>query len=394
MMQDMTGAAVLIVDDDPNVLHTLYAILTFQMKGVTVHLAESGQAALDLIAASDYDAVVSDIKMPGMDGLALLEKIRTIRPGTPVLLITGYDERELLLGALRGGAYDFLQKPIPPGYLVASVSRAIQMRRQARTIAEQETALERHADELECRVRARTRALLDEITWRKQAEEGLRQSEQQLRQLLEDRERISRDLHDNIIQTLYAIGLGLEECQRLCKEDPATAVRKVGNAIRDLNVVIRDVRSYIAWTEPQVSSGRQLRKAIARLVQTMEGAHLIHFRLQVDPRAADQLTAEEANHVLSIAREALSNSLRHSQAKAGTVSLQVQDGYVRFEVMDDGVGFDVNASAGRAQGQGQGLHNIAARAQKLDGKLEVISRPGRGTRIVLVIPKERRHEHA
>jgi len=69
-------------------------------------------AALDRIASRDYDAIVTDIKMPGMDGLALLAEIRSRRLDTPILIITGHGEYDLALRALRGGAYDFIHKPI------------------------------------------------------------------------------------------------------------------------------------------------------------------------------------------------------------------------------------------------------------------------------------------
>jgi len=77
-----------------------------------VDTADSGRAALDLIISTDYDAIVTDIKMPGTDGLALLTEIRTRRPDTPTLMITGHGDHALTIDALRGGAYDFIQKPI------------------------------------------------------------------------------------------------------------------------------------------------------------------------------------------------------------------------------------------------------------------------------------------
>jgi PAS domain S-box-containing protein len=226
-----------------------------------------------------------------------------------------------------------------------------------------------------------------DITERKRAEQALRESEQQLCQLLDDRERLSQNLHDNVIQTLYAIGLGLEESQRLIEEDPKVAIRGLSNAVKALNAVIRDVRSYIAWSEPKISSGQQLKATIEKLARTMEGAHLLQFRLQVDQKAAGRLTPVEANHALDIMREAMSNSLRHSRAKTGVVLLQMLDGRVRLQVEDDGVGFDPQDK----KAAGQGLHNIVARAQKLHADFQVTSRRGGGTRITVDIPKGETH---
>jgi len=155
----MSQARVLIVDDDPALLQALPEALQLRMDGVTVDVADSAAAALGRIAARDYDAIVTDIKMPGMDGFALLAEIRTRWPDTPTLLITGHGEHDLVVDALRGGAYDFIQKPIDRDYFVGSLVRATQMRQLGRRAKEQQLALERHLNELEAIVEERTRDL-------------------------------------------------------------------------------------------------------------------------------------------------------------------------------------------------------------------------------------------
>lgn len=229
-----------------------------------------------------------------------------------------------------------------------------------------------------------------DITERKRAEEALRRSEEQLRLALEERERLSQDLHDNIIQTIYAIGMELEECQHLMTEDETVAIKKLRHAVAQLNLVIRDVRNYIVVEEPDRISTVQLRTELTKLARAMNGAHSLRFRISLDPLAASQLTPEETKHVLSIAREAMSNSLRHSGARTGIVSLQMEHGALRLMVEDSGVGFDPQALEAR----GQGLRNIAARAQKLGARCEVTSEHGRGTRILIDIPKEQVHASA
>jgi len=145
----MTASHVLIVDDDAALLEALPETLRLRMGGVTVDTADSAAAALDRIAARDYDAIVTDIKMPGMDGLALLAEIRAHRPDTPTLMITGHGEHALAIQALRGGAYDFIQKPIDRDDVVASLHRAILAHALSRRVKDRQLALERCASELE-----------------------------------------------------------------------------------------------------------------------------------------------------------------------------------------------------------------------------------------------------
>jgi DNA-binding NtrC family response regulator len=155
----MHQSNVLIVDDDPALLQALRETLRLRMEDVRVDIADSGRAALDLITTMDHDAIVTDIKMPGTDGLALLAEIRTRRPDTPTLMITGHGDHALAIDALRGGAYDFLQKPIDREYFVASLRRAIHIAEFRRNTKEQQLELKSHVNQLEQTVEERTREL-------------------------------------------------------------------------------------------------------------------------------------------------------------------------------------------------------------------------------------------
>ena len=145
----MKDARILIVDDDAALLEALPQALRLRMNGITIDTSETAVDALERLREVDYDAIVTDIKMPGMDGLALLREIQHLRPATPTLLITGHGEHDLAVQALRGGAYDFVAKPIDRDYFVASLWRAIQVRRLDREVERQRLALERHARVLE-----------------------------------------------------------------------------------------------------------------------------------------------------------------------------------------------------------------------------------------------------
>jgi PAS domain S-box-containing protein len=140
---------ILIVDDDRALLDALPRALKLRLNGIVIDTSDNAAEALERIAQTDYDAVVSDIKMPGLDGLEVLSEIKKLRPKTPTLLITGHGEHDLAVQALRGGAYDFVQKPIDRDYFVASLERAIELRGLERRVDEQRLALERHARVLE-----------------------------------------------------------------------------------------------------------------------------------------------------------------------------------------------------------------------------------------------------
>ena len=152
-------ARIVIVDDDPSLLKALPEAVRLRLKDVAVDTCDSAAEALSKISVTDYDAIVADIKMPGMDGLALLAEIRTLRPDTPTVLITGHGHDDLAVLALRGGAYDFVQKPIDRDYIVGSLTRAIEERERRRRVEEQQVFLGQHAELLEKIVEERTREL-------------------------------------------------------------------------------------------------------------------------------------------------------------------------------------------------------------------------------------------
>lgn len=218
----------------------------------------------------------------------------------------------------------------------------------------------------------------------KNAETALRLSESQLRQSLDERERLARDLHDSIIQSIYAIGLRLSECRRLVVKDAQQVVQQLGVAINEINAVIREVRLYISGIEVEITNGKELEAGMAALIHTLDGGQALRFYLQMDAAAAERLTPLQATHLLFIAKEAMSNSLRHSQARNGGVSLKLAEGVVRMIVEDDGMGFDTSA----ATAEGHGLKNIRARAERLGAACEFLSAAGHGTRVTIDIPFE------
>ena len=224
-------------------------------------------------------------------------------------------------------------------------------------------------------------AQMQDIIERKKAEEALIDSEQQLRLALEDRERLSQDLHDHVIQSIYAIGMALESCLLLEKDRHASGL-KLENAISDLNGVIIQLRDYIERGSRNSIKGSELAEALEEFVRTIPHGDTFGVHVIIEPSTRKDITDHIATHILHIVREAVTNTLRHAKAHTANVSLRRTSEGLHLDVRDDGIGFIPE----QRYGYGRGLLNIAARAKKLDAKFQVISEPGSGTRIIVDIP--------
>jgi len=210
-------------------------------------------------------------------------------------------------------------------------------------------------------------------------EYGRLQGQLQRLAVLEDRERIAKELHDGAIQALFAVGMGLQGSALLAGDDDLRG--RLQHAVEELDRVIRDLRNYIFGLRPGILADRQLDQALQGLVEEFQQRTGVLAIAEVDPAVAAELTGRAAD-VVQLASEALSNVSRHAEVATCRVSLvRDPDGAV-LEVDDDGRGFDPAA----ATGTGQGLGNLRERAESLGGRAEIQSAPGEGTRVRVRIP--------
>lgn len=198
--------------------------------------------------------------------------------------------------------------------------------------------------------------------------------------VLEDRERIAQELHDGVIQSLFAVGMALQAASATA-DDPQALTKRLAAAVDDVDRVIRELRNYIFGLGPGGLADRELDRAIHDLADEYRRGSDVAIRAHVDPEAAS-LLAPKAGHVVQAVREAISNALRHAEAKTVSVVLVREDGAALLEVEDDGQGFEPEAAAE----SGRGLGNMRARAEALGGALEIRSEPGAGTSVRIRIP--------
>ncbi|HYC69926.1 MAG TPA: CHASE4 domain-containing protein [Opitutaceae bacterium] len=225
-------------------------------------------------------------------------------------------------------------------------------------------------------------ALKGEIEERRRVEAALRASEASLREAVELRTRLGRDLHDGVIQSLFAAGLGLEGAREALRNDPEGAGRRLDAARASLNRTIREVRSFITGLEPEGHDRRPFVDTLRSLLQTLQALHPARIRLDLPPTGElPALSPSEELHALQIVREAISNAMRHGRAREVGVRFEAEGGRRRLVVTDDGAGFVPAQIA--ASSTGSGLANLAARAAEIRADLHIDSAPGRGTRVVV-----------
>jgi PAS domain S-box-containing protein len=193
--------------------------------------------------------------------------------------------------------------------------------------------------------------------------------------IVEDRERIARELHDGIVQALFAVGLGLLSVEPLAAEEPVRG--RIHEAVDSIDRVIADLRRYIFGLRPQVVGLETLGHAVETLALEFQARTGVVTAVDVDPRLDHQ--DPRTGEVIQVAREALSNVARHAAATTCRVSLRWERGGAVLEIDDDGRGFDQTA----VPGHGYGLDNLRERAKAIGGTLDITTQPGQGTTIRL-----------
>ncbi|HJR80884.1 MAG TPA: GAF domain-containing protein [Anaerolineales bacterium] len=205
--------------------------------------------------------------------------------------------------------------------------------------------------------------------------------------VLAERERIGMDLHDGIIQSIYGVGLALENAFHSMEEDPANAKERIRQAIESLNHVMRDLRSYILDLRPHQLGKDGLMNGLRRLVSEFRANTFTKAHLSGAEKELLELPQANALALFHICQEGLANAAKHAKAKHVQITLWTTDERVLMEIHDDGRGFEmekVNSAIGH------GLANMQTRAHAVSGDVDITSVVGEGTTILAWVPRNAR----
>lgn len=348
-------------------------------------MRETGEAPAPVAAPGLEAALMSAVVENAPDGILIIDESgRMVLANRRVEELFGYDRDELLGASIEILVPDELRSAHSAHrarYGAAPASRpmgaGLQLAGQHRNGAR--VPVEISLSPVATPSGRFTVAIVRDISERVRSEEELRAAQEDLA-LLADRERIARDLHDTVLQRIFATGLTLQAAA-LRTSNP-DARERIDRAVADLDTTIREIRTAIFSLHGSSSEG-SLRQAVltlaAEAARPLGFAPSVRFAGPVDSGVPGEVTGE----LPLVLREALSNVARHARATRLEVDVVVTDDAVRLQVNDDGVGL----SPGAARAGGRGLVNMDQRARSLGGACQVSTPPGGGTVVDWHVPR-------
>ena len=337
-------STVLIVDDDPTAREALVAIL--EGEGYDLHLAKDGIQALQTLNQLQPDLILLDVMMPGMTGFEVCQRIRATPAlaEVPIILLTALDDPDSRLRGIESGADDFLSKPPDRRELIARV-RTITRLNRYRTLMEQRENIRRMAE----RVVA--------------AQE-------------EERQRISRELHDDLGQALTTHLITLRNLQQDLSLPKQTLFERLQSLYDQSYEIFVKLRGIARDLRPPVLDALGLKVAMQTYCTEFTRRTHLPVIFEADTSLAELPDAYNITLYRTL-QEALTNVIRHAHATQVWVDLSTDDDQVTLTIQDNGVGFGVGGE--KPGSNGIGLAGLRERITIAGGTLTVSSTPKRGT---------------
>lgn len=340
---------ILIVDDNASARETLLAML--ESEDYQIEQAKDGFQALQMLQYIKPDLILLDVMMPGMDGFETCRRIRATPElaEVPIIILTALDDRASLLKGIEAGADDFLSKPVDRYELIA---------------------------------RARTITRLNRYHTLQQQRENLREmSERLITAQEEERQRISRELHDDLGQALTTHMISLRNLQSDLSISPEALFESLQNLHEQSYEVFIKIRRLAHDLRPPVLDALGLK--VSMQTYCTEFTRRTHLPITFEADETVQNLPDIYNITLyRVLQEALNNVVRHAKATHAWVDLSREDDSIVLTVQDNGHGFDTS----NIQPNGMGLSNMRERVTIAGGKLNLNSTPEHGTIISAQFP--------
>jgi PAS domain S-box-containing protein len=199
--------------------------------------------------------------------------------------------------------------------------------------------------------------------------------------VFEERERFARDLHDGIIQSIYAVGLTLDQINVEISSLNTAASEQIDLSLKNLASVIQDLRNYIFDLRPQALKYQGLKARLEGLIRELRVNTLLPIETEISPDIDTCLSDMQARHVFHVSHEALANAARHAKASKISLSLTRNKNLITLAIQDDGIGFEMSPSIKPGR---RGLANMKARAAEIGARFKIDSAPHQGTCLTLI----------
>lgn len=378
---------VLLVNDDSASLFALASLLD-DGDGYQVITARSGEEALHQVLQHDFAVILLDVSMPGLDGFETAEAIHSYpsSASVPIIFVTTHyaDEMNRLKGYQKG-AVDYLSTPIIPQILQTKVAVFVELARKKLQLQRQKQEVEN----LNLELQQQRKQDIEHINERKQAEEALRQSQEELRQLAsyqervkeDERKRIAREIHDELGQNLLALRIDIAMLHARTGTTHPKLNKKVHWVLDHIDSTMKAMRSIINNLRPTVLD-LGLTAAIEWQVKEFQRRTNIICELQMGEKelAVDD---NQAIALFRILQESLHNVFRHARATKVRIDVNLRDARLFMTVADNGVGIFPGC---RRKANSFGLVGIKERISMLGGDLMLDTTQGVGTALTVSIP--------
>lgn len=330
---------ILIVDDDLSSLRAIYALLADQE--YTVRGAPDGSTALMLASTEPPELILLDVVMPGMDGFEVCQRLKEepLTSSIPVLFLSASDDMGHIVKGFEMGGVDYISKPFRAEEVLARVKTHIELHRlyeQAQAVA-----------------------------------------------ISAERQRLARELHDSVTQSLFLAASVAEALPRVWERNPDQARQAMVELRKLTQGALAEMRSMLLEMLPD----SLIKQRLGPLLRQLADGMMARARMDVKETTIDddcQLPDDVQIALYRIAQEALNNIVKHSRADETVIGLRCERRQVVLSIQDNGLGFDPHDIEQGSQGRGLGVSIMRDRAKSIGAEFVLNSKPGNGTEVTVI----------